>query len=99
MSRINCVRSITRRLTISFDIALLRGTEVVIEEKNVGVHRRGRARNFFKLPAPINVAGIRTIPPLHQFAHNLRARAVREGAQFGERFIGVKLRNDLIAAA
>ena len=76
-----------------FDIALLRSAEIVIEKKQVGIHRRGRARNFLELARADQSCGIGPVAPLQNFADNLRARAPRQRAQFRQRFFRVKLRN------
>jgi hypothetical protein len=76
-----------------FDIALLRGGEIVIEEKQVGIHRRSRARNFFQLARADQSCGIGPVAPLQNFADNFRARAARQRAQLSQRFVRVKLWN------
>ena len=40
-----------------FDVALLRRTEIVIEEKDVGIDRCSSTGDLFQFPAPTNVAG------------------------------------------
>ena len=35
-----------------FDVALLRRTEIVIEEKDVGIDRGGRTRDLLQFPSP-----------------------------------------------
>ena len=76
-----------------FDIALLRSSQIVIEEKQVGIHGRGRARNFLQLACADQSRGIGPVATLQNFTDNFRARASRQCAQFSQRFFRVKLWN------
>jgi hypothetical protein len=67
-----------------FNVALLRSGEIVIEQKKVGIHRRGSARNFLELARADQSGGIGPLAPLQNFADNFRARALRQRAQFRE---------------
>ena len=60
-----------------FNIALLRSAEIVIEKKKVGIHGRGRARNFFELAGADQRGRIGTVAPLQNLADNFGARAAR----------------------
>ncbi len=76
-----------------FDVALLRSGQVVIEEKQIGIHRRGRACNFLELARTDQSRGIRPVAALQNFADNLRTCAPRQRAQLRQRFFRVKFRN------
>ena len=77
----------------SFDIALLRGGEIVIEEKKIGVHRCGRAAISSSFPAPIKVAGSGRSRRCKISPTTLRSGAARQRAQLGERFFRIELGN------
>ena len=76
-----------------FNVALLRRTEIVIEEKNVGIHRSRRARDFLELAGANQGRRIGPIAPLQNLAHHLRPGTLGQRAQFGQRFVRVEFRN------
>jgi hypothetical protein len=79
------VRSITR------NIPLLRCGEIVIEEKQVGIRGRSRARDLLQLACANQGCGIGPVAPLQNFTDNFRACAARQGTQLSQRFFGVEL--------
>ncbi len=76
-----------------FNIALLRRTEIVIEEQHVGVDRGSRASNFFQLARANQRRRIGPVAPLQNLADHLRPGAFRQCTQFGQRFVGVEFWN------
>ena len=76
-----------------FNVALLRRTEIVIEEKNVGIDRSGRARNFLQLARANQRRRIGPVAPLQNLANHLGPGAFRQRAQFGQRLVGIELGN------
>jgi len=59
------------RVYYFFDVALLGGGEVMIEQDQIGRGRRGRPGNLFQLAAPDQSGRIGSIPALQDFADNL----------------------------
>jgi len=92
------VRSITRRFTIFFNIALLRSGEIVVEEKKIGVHRRGRSCNFLQLARADQSGGVGPVAALQDFADNSRACTSGQRAQFRQRFVCVEFWNARLVA-
>jgi hypothetical protein len=76
-----------------FDVALLGWTEVVIEQEHVGIDGSGSARNFLEFAGAYQSCRIGAIAPLQDFANDSCPRAFGKGAQFGEGFFGVELRD------
>jgi hypothetical protein len=58
-----------------FDVALLRWAKVVIEKKNIGIHRCGRSGYFFKLTRAHQSCGIVAVAALQNFANHFSAGA------------------------
>ena len=87
------MRSMTRRWHDFLDIALLRRTEIVIEQKNVSVRRGCGARNFFELARANQRRRIGPVAPLQDLADHFCARALGQRAQLRERFVGIELGN------
>src|ERR1700742_1608414 len=76
-----------------FDVALLRRAEIVVEQYDVGIDRRGRARNLFQLSSADQRRRIGTVAPLQDFADDFRPGALRESSQFSQGFFGIELWN------
>ncbi len=76
-----------------FNIALLRGAEIVIEKKNVGIGRSGRARDFFELARADQGCRIGPVAPLQNLADYFCAGTLGQRAQLRERLVGIELRN------
>ena len=80
------------RVDYAFDVALLRGREVVIEQNHIRGNRGCRARNFLQLALADQRGRIGPVLALGEFTGNLGARARRQRPQFIERFLGAKIR-------
>ena len=66
----------------------------MIEEKNVRIHRGGRACDLLKLAGSDQGGGIGPIAALQDLPRNLGPRTFRERVQFSQRFVRIKLGND-----
>jgi hypothetical protein len=77
----------------AFDVALLRGRQVVVEENQIGFRRSGCFGNLLELAAPDQRGRIRTVAPLQQFADDDRACASGQRVQFIERLFRAELRD------
>ena len=88
------MRSITRVLTASFDVALLGSSEVVIEQHADRRETEAAAPAISSsLPLPIRVAGIGPVAALQKFANDLGTRTCRQSAQFVQRLFRAELGN------
>ena len=84
------MRSMTRSLMLALQVALLRGTQIVVEDDQVGVRHGCRTDNLFHFAFANQRGGIGPIAALQDFAHQLCAGARRQLAQFSKRFFRPK---------
>src|SRR3954471_5188084 len=73
-----------------FDIALLRGGEVVVKQNQIGRHGGYRCCNLRQLPASDQRRRVRTVTVLQEVADNFGARTSSKSLEFVERFFGGK---------
>ena len=76
-----------------FDIALLRGGEVVVKQNQIGRHGGYRCCNLRQLPASDQRRRVRTVSVLQEVADNFGARTSSQSLEFVERFFGGKFRD------
>ena len=79
------------RVNHSFDVALLRWREIVIEQNHIGGDRGRRARNLFQLAFADQRRRIGTILALRKLARNLCPRARGQGPHLVERIFGSEI--------
>ena len=75
------------------DIALLRRSEIVIEQQHIGIHGCSCAGDLLELASADQRGRIRTIPSLQDFSNDFCARALCQRSQFVERLFRVEFRN------
>ena len=75
-----------------FEVAQLRGREVVIEENEIGLRGSGDAGDLLNFAGADERGGIGTRAALQKFGGNLAAGADQQLAKFGERLFGVEAR-------
>ena len=80
-----------------FDIALLGWAEIVIEQKNIGIHGGGGAGDLFQLACADQGRRIRPVAPLQDLADNFGPGTLCQRTQFRQRFVGVELGNARLA--
>src|ERR1039457_1268524 len=78
-------------------MALVGRTKIVIEKKDVGIHRGSRARDFFELARANQCGRIRPIASLQNLSHHLRPDTLCQGTKFGARLVRIELRNSRLA--
>jgi hypothetical protein len=76
-----------------FDVALLGGREVVIEQEQIGRDRSAGTGNFFQLPASDQRRRVWAVAVLKKFTDYFRARADGQRTQLVERLFSAELRN------
>ena len=77
ISRMSCVRSITRRAGALLHVAELHGREVVVHDHKRHVARFGFGANFVQLAAPHERGGIERVAHLHQRCRQFSRRRSR----------------------
>ena len=73
-----------------FQVALLGGGEVMIEQKKIGRDRSCGPGNFFQFTFADERGGVGFVSVLQEVADDLSPGAVRQGAKFFERFFGAE---------
>jgi hypothetical protein len=68
-----------------FEVALLRGAQFVVDDKNIGLRCRGEFRQFLNLAASEQSSGFECGANLKYVAGNLRARTGRKFTQLAKR--------------
>ncbi len=77
----------------AFDIALLRRRKIVVEQDEIGIHRRDPALDLLQLAAADEGRCIRPVAPLQHLADHHCAGAAGQRAQLLQRFVRAELGN------